>query len=204
MLETVPIEIWSDYACPWCFLTAQTLQKLAQSHPVAIRWRAFELRPKDGPPVPAEYLAKVQAKRPKVYNLIHQQHGLVINPGPFGIDSRPAHIGAKVAASVGCSLAYHAGVMHAYWLDAQTIDHEHVLANIAAAAGMEQEWFLDALTHPRFQQAVLDDLTYARQQGFRTAPTLIFANQFVASGAQSLASLQQIIEQILTKQMEKA
>lgn len=196
MQQALPIEVWSDYACPWCFLTAHNLQKLSSSEQIAIRWRAFELRPKDGPPTPAEHLAKVQAKRPQVYALIRQKHGLKMNPGPFGIDSRPAHIATKVAERAGCGAAFHAALMAAYWLEAQNIEDATVLADIALGIGLEREAFLVAMQQPQFRQAVIDDRTLARQQTLRTVPTLIFAKQYVATGAQSLDALQQILTRI--------
>lgn len=76
---------------------ASSLEKLEQSHHVEIKWRSFELRPKDALPISEAYRAKILANRPRVYAIVREQYGLEMNPGPFGFDSRPALIGDKYA-----------------------------------------------------------------------------------------------------------
>lgn len=46
------LDIWSDFACPWCFLGKRRLDRALADHVgelVEVRWRAFLLRP-DLPP----------------------------------------------------------------------------------------------------------------------------------------------------------
>ena len=139
MSESIRIDVWSDYAWPWCFLASSSLEKLEQSHPVSIHWRSFELRPKGAPPISAEYKARIESGRPRLYAIARQNYGLELNQGPFGIDSRPALIAAKYAEARGVGPAYHAAVMRAYWLEAKAIDQLEVLEDIFVAVGLEGE-----------------------------------------------------------------
>ena len=84
-------DVWSDFVCPWCFLLSLNLEKLQQTHDVRVVWRSFELRPKDGPPIPADYLDYIEnVGRPRFEATARAQYGIEIMSGPFGIDSRPA------------------------------------------------------------------------------------------------------------------
>ena len=80
--------------------------------------------------------------------MAREQYGLEVNPGPFGIDSRPALIGEQYAKERGLGKACHRAVAEAYWQRAQPIDDPRVLAEIAAQVGIEREAFLAALNWP--------------------------------------------------------
>ncbi|MDN5758816.1 MAG: DsbA family protein, partial [Tomitella sp.] len=45
----VDLEVWTDVACPWCYIGATRLAKALEafdrSDRVRVRWRAFELNP---------------------------------------------------------------------------------------------------------------------------------------------------------------
>ncbi|MEZ4634513.1 MAG: hypothetical protein R2856_05975 [Caldilineaceae bacterium] len=72
---------------------------------------AFELRPKGGPPILPEYRAKIEAGRPQLYATAREQYGVEMNPGPFGLDSRPALIAVKYAEEMGAGNAFHAAAV---------------------------------------------------------------------------------------------
>ena len=45
LVEPIRVDVWSDVACPWCWVGKRHLQAAIGrfSHPVELRWRAFEL-----------------------------------------------------------------------------------------------------------------------------------------------------------------
>ncbi|MDQ3248917.1 MAG: DsbA family protein [Chloroflexota bacterium] len=175
---------------------AASLDRLADSHPVDIAWRSYELRPKGSPPISPHYLARIEATRPRLYAIAREQYGLEINQGKFGIDSRPALIGAKFAESMGVGPAYHAAVMRAYWQAGQNIEEIEVLADIADAIGLRRMEFMDALDSAQLEQAVLDDIAQAQAYGINGVPALIFADKYLVSGAQPYDVLVQAVEQV--------
>ena len=169
------------------------------SHDVTVRWRSFELRPAGSPPMPAAYRAKIEAGRPQFNQMARDKYGLEMNGGPFGIDSRPALIGAKYAEAQGEGEAYHRAVFAAYWQQARDIGDLTVLAEIAEAAGLAREPFLAALHEPQFEAAVTADVNLARQYQLNGVPAMIFANKYLVSGAQPYEVLVQVVEQILAE-----
>lgn len=167
-----------------------------ESHNVTIQWRSYELRPHDAPPISAEYRAKIEANRPRVYEVARQNYGLEMNPGPFGFNSRPAQIGAKYAEAQGKGPAYHAAILTGYWQEAKAIGEIDVLVEIAVAVGLDAEEFRAALADEGYTQAVLADQQEAFQNGIGGVPAMVFANKYLVSGAQPYEVLSDAVEKI--------
>ena len=176
----------------------ETLQQLLDPGlpPVEVHWRSFELRPKGAPPVPPEYRQRIEAMRPQLYAIARERYHRELNQGPFGIDSRPALIGAKYAEAQGKGAEYHDAVMRAYWQEARDIGDRAVLADIAAAVGLDRDEFLAALDDPAFDAQVQADIDLAYAYGLNGVPALVFDNRYLVSGAQPPDVLRRIVTQI--------
>ena len=175
------------------------MEKLKRNYPITIQWRSFELRPKNAPPISPEYRERILAARPRFYQMAKEQYDLDINVGPFGIDSRPALIGAKFAEAQGHGDAYHEAVFQAYWQQALSIEEDSVLTGIANQVGLDQTTFTTALTEATYDTAVSDDIMQARQYGITAVPALIFMNKYLVVGAQPYPVLEQVVQKILTE-----
>ena len=167
---------------------------------MAIYWRSFELRPKGSPPITAEYRARIEGFRPQLNTIARERYGLALNPGPFGIDSRPALIGEKYAATQGLGAAFHDAVMHAYWRDARDMSDRAVLADIAASVGLPSDAFLAALDNPEYDAEVQSDIDFAHHNGLNGVPALVFAERYLVSGAQPAEVLKRVVAQISAEQ----
>ena len=48
-MKRLTIDVWSDIACPWCYIGKRRLEAALQRFPardqIALRWHAFELDP---------------------------------------------------------------------------------------------------------------------------------------------------------------
>ena len=150
---------------------ASSLEQLATSQPenrdIDVIWRSFELRPKSAPPPSEEYVEQVKAKRPALYALARERYGLEMSAGPFGIDTRPALIGAKFAEAMGKGPSYHDGVMRAYWQHGRNIEERAVLSEIAEGLSLDGDNFITALDAPSFIDQVDDDIATARKYGLK-------------------------------------
>lgn len=146
-----------------------------------------------------EYRTRIEAARPQLYARAREEYGLELNVGPFGINSRPALVGAKFAESHGVGDAYNKAVFRAYWQDAQNIGDLSVLGAIAEAVGLERQPFLDALDDPEYQQAMLGEVTQAHAYGLNSVPALVYNNKYLVSGAQPYEVLMQVAEQVATE-----
>jgi predicted DsbA family dithiol-disulfide isomerase len=176
------------------------LERLKASHPVSVTWYAFELRPPGSPPLPPEYRQRIEASRPRLEAIAREQYNLNLNPGPFGLNSRPALVGAKFAETQGVGEAYNEAVLHAYWHEAQNIEDRAVLLNLAERVGLAPNEFSAALADPQYTQAVLADVALAQHYGLTGVPALIFGRKYLVSGAQPYEVLTQVVEQIQAEQ----
>ena len=131
--------------------------------------------------------------------MARERYGLEINSGPFGINSRPALVGAKFAEAQGVGDAYHDAVFRAYWQEAKNIEDLDVLAGVATAVGLDRNQFLAALNDPHYQQAVMADVEQAFQYGLSGVPALVYNNKYLVSGAQPYELLAQVAEQASEK-----
>lgn len=194
---SIPIDVWSDFVCPWCFLAATSLEKLKTEKRIAVHWRSYELRPEGSPPLPAEYVEHIQTRaRPRLNAVAWEQYGIEINAGPFGINSRLAHIGAKYAEMQGKSDMYHMAVFRAYWQRAMAIDDRQALAAIAEGVGLERDAFLAALDDPEFKAAAQADEEEAQAHGLTGVPALVFMRRYLVAGAQPYTVLKEIVEKL--------
>lgn len=173
------------------------MKELEESHNVRVQWRSFELRPEGSPPISPEYRARIEAARPRFEAMVRAQHGIEINAGPFGINSRPALIGAKYAEAEGAGEAYHEAVFRAYWEQGKRIDDLEVLANIAESVGLEREAFLQALEDPAYELAVTADIEQAYRYGLSAVPALVFEDKYLVVGAQPYEALVQVTEKVI-------
>lgn len=125
-----------------------------------------------------------------------------LNVGPFGIDSRPALIGAKVAEAAGHGLAYYDAVLRGYWQEAKNIEDLDVLTELAEQAGMDGASFRAGLDDPEYATEVDQDIELARLYGLQGVPALVFAEKYLVPGAVPTATLRQIVEQVQEQEKE--
>lgn len=194
---TVHIDVWSDFVCPFCYAVNFSLEKLKQSHDIEIRWRSYELRPQGSPPVPADHKAYIEnVAHPRFQAMMREQHGIEIKSGSFGINSRPALIGAKYAEAQGVGEAYQDTVKRLYWLEGRNIEDLDVLKEIATAVGLDAEAYTAALKEPSYEALVDADIAQAREFGLSGVPALVFENKYLVSGAQPYEHLAEVVNSI--------
>lgn len=146
--------------------------------------------------MPAEYRARIEAARPRLIAMARDQYGLDIDSGPFGISSRMALIGAKVAEHAGKGPEYHARVMRAYWQDAMDISDRSTLVALAVESGLAREAFEEGLDAAEFASQVQADVDQAYAYGLQGVPAMVFNDRYLISGAQPLAVLRRAVEQL--------
>ena len=144
--------------------------------------------------MPPEYRARIEAGRPKLEAMARERYGLELNVGPFGINSRPALVGAKFAEAQGVGEAYHDAMFRAYWQDAKNIEDVDVLAEVATAVNLNRDEFLAALDDPQYQNAMLADVQQAFQYGLSGVPAMVYNNKYLVTGAQPYELLVEVAE----------
>jgi predicted DsbA family dithiol-disulfide isomerase len=176
----------------------KALQETEQD--VEVVWRSYELRPAGSPPISPDYLQHIETNaRPRFNKMMLDEHGVVIQAGPFGIDSRLALIADKYAESQG-NFAFHDAATRAYWVDAQDISQVSVLRAVAESVGLDGEAFEKAITDPAsravYDAEVARDVRQAREFGLQGVPAIVFNQKYLIPGAVPVDTLRQVLAQV--------
>jgi len=99
----------------------------------------------------------------------------------------------RLAGDAGCQDAVVEALFDRYFLKGQDIGDRAVLAEAAAAAGMDASAVEAAFADDKTQTAVQQEDTEARQLGISGVPFFIFAGQYALSGAQPPEAIAQMV-----------
>lgn len=207
----IRLDIFSDPVCPWCYIGKANLDRALEAHadhPFRIEWHPFQLNPD----MPAEgvdkhdYLAAQFGEDRLVQMHLRLKEasraaGAEIDPDtprrmPNTLD---AHRLIHWAGLEGRQTAVVSAIMRAYWREGRDIGNAGVLADIAAAAGMDRAVTARLLA----SDADADDIRArdadARAKGVSAVPTFLIAQQYVVSGAQPPDVWSRVIEELVEK-----
>jgi predicted DsbA family dithiol-disulfide isomerase len=179
------------------------LDSLRKTHLLKVDWKAFELRPKGAPPVPAEYREKIFAGWPRVQQLARERFGVEMKRAAFKGPGATflAHVGAKYAIEHGQGEGYHHAVFVAHWQDERDIASADVLAEIARGLGLDEAGFRAALADPGYRAQVEEEKEWAARHGLNGVPAFIFGNRYLVSGAQPAEVLREVAERCVTENL---
>src|SRR6187402_1882072 len=195
------IDVWSDIACPWCFVGKRRLERALEQFPhaeqVKVTWHAFELDPsapqeRDPSVSHVERIAKkygisVAQARANSDRLIQvaRSDGLAfdfehIRSGSTFDAHRLVHLGHQR----GRQDAVKERFLKAYLEEGALMSDKGTLSRLASEAGLDEGEVADVLASDLFAQAVRDDEDAARQLGISAVPCFVLDGRFAVSGAQ--------------------
>jgi predicted DsbA family dithiol-disulfide isomerase len=200
------IDIWSDIACPWCYIgkrhLEQALEKFAHRAEVDVVWRAFELDPsaprvRDTQQTYAERLAKKYGTTPQqAQQRIDQMVGAAAKDGlDFRFDRiRPgntfdAHRLLHLARERGIQDAVKERFLRGYMTEGQPIGEPEALLGLAREAGLDEQEARGLLESDRYAAEVRSDERLARELGISGVPFFVLDGRLGVSGAQPAAIL---------------
>ena len=199
LVKRLDIDIWSDIACPWCFIGKRhletALQKFPQRDSVNVTWRAFELDPSApavrGPEPYAERLArKYGTSVDRAQAMIDRMTELAKADGvEFRFDRiRPgntfdAHRLLHLAAERGLQDAVKDHFLVGYLTEGEPIGEKRALTELAVRAGLDRDEVQTVLASDRYASEVRQEEAEAEQNGINAVPFFVIGN-YGLSGAQ--------------------
>lgn len=197
--RALSVEIWSDIACPWCWVGKRHLEaaKARFPHPVEIVWRSFELDPSaprsQGTSVDyVERLArKYRATREAAQGMIDR---MVRVGAADGLDFRfdrakpgntfDAHRLLCWAAEHGKQDALKERLFLAYMHEGRSVaDHDELVA-LAADVGLPPEAARTVLESGGYADEVRAEEALATELGVTGVPFFVIGGRYAVSGAQ--------------------
>ncbi len=208
------IDIWSDIACPWCFVGKRRLEKALETHPKVnqanVVWHSFELDPSAPPELDnrrstAERLAtKYRIPVARAEAMIEQMTvtGASVNAEMDFTKLRAgstfeAHRLLHWARTLGKQDALKERLVRAYLAEGELMSDVAALARLATDVGLDADEAAGVLASDDFGKEVRDDESQAARLGIRGVPFFVFEGRLAVSGAQPPEAFHQVFDQIL-------
>ncbi|GAA4827599.1 DsbA family oxidoreductase [Saccharopolyspora rosea] len=213
------VEIWSDVACPWCYLGRAdwhaALARFPHADQVRTRWRSFELRPglpagqgrKLGEIMVTDWgldAARVDAVFARI-RALGEAAGLRLRPEEVRPTSTfDAHRLLHLAEDAGVTEDVAERLFAAYHRDALDLSDTAVLREIAVRSGIDPDRAHAVLTGDDYADRVRADVEQARQVGVTAVPSFRFGAREVVSGATGTEQLLSLLDEHWTKSVRPA
>ncbi len=208
------VEIWSDIACPWCYVGKRRLEAalagFEHRDEVEVTWRSFELDPHapheregDG----ATHLAeKYGTSREQA---LAMQESMTQAAAGDGLDFRfdlarggstfDAHRVLHLAAAHAVQDALKERLMRAYLTEAELMADPAVLERLSVEASLPRDEVRDVLATDRYAAEVREDERTAGALRISGVPFFVVDRRIGASGAQSPEVLLDLLRRARTE-----
>lgn len=213
------IDIWSDVACPWCFIGKRRFEAAlaAWEHrdDVEVTWHSFQLDPTlpehyDGTEV--EYLASrkglpVEQVRQMFAHVTEQAagEGLAYDFDRLVVaNSLRAHQLLHLAKAEGKADEVKEALLAGHFEQGIDIGDVEALVAIGVGVGLDAQQIRDALADERYVPAVRADIAQAQELGVNGVPFFVFDMRLGLSGAQPASTFIQALERARELSLEDA
>jgi predicted DsbA family dithiol-disulfide isomerase len=202
------VEIWSDIACPWCYLGKRRFEAALADFDgrdeVEVVWRSFELDP-TAPRDAGEDVATLVARkygRPRE-EMVRRHQEMTEMAAPEGVEFRferakrgntfDAHRLIHLGAALGLGDETNERLMRAYHGEGVAIGDPEALARVAAEVLPEDE-VRATLAGDRFAEDVRADEALAAELDIHAVPAFVVDRRMAVSGAQPPELLAKMLE----------
>jgi predicted DsbA family dithiol-disulfide isomerase len=205
----VNVEIWSDVACPWCYIGKRrfdvALSRFGHREQVDVRWRSFELDPSAPAVRDQPYLDRLAAKYritlPEADAMIDRmieagaQNGVVLRfDKAKPANTFDAHRLLHLAAEHGVQSEMKERLMRAMFTKGAEIADPDVLVAVAEDVGLDAGEARAVVGGDRFADEVRADERRAADLGITSVPFFVMGGLGV-SGAQPPDVLLELLEE---------
>ncbi len=212
MTHSVKVDVWSDIACPWCFVGKRRFEQAVARFDgeVEVEYHSFELSPEtpvDYAGTEAEFLAKHKGlPTQQAEQMLAQMTELAAGEGlayDFGrlqhANTVLAHQALHHAKAHGKQVELKERLLAAYFEQGLNLNHAEVLADLAAEVGLDREALLADLESEAHLAAVRADQEQAIEYGIGGVPFYVFDGRLAVSGAQSpdvfVSALERVVQE---------
>jgi predicted DsbA family dithiol-disulfide isomerase len=201
MSKQLSIEVWSDIACPWCYVGKRRLETALHQFPhadhVTVSWHAFELDPsapamRDPVQSYAERIAKKYGSSvAHADTMIQRMVEIAAAEGlPFDFERiRPgntfqAHRLLHLAKQHGLQDALKERLLRGYLCEGAAIGDNATLLRIAGEVGLDADAAQAVLSTDLYASEVRADEAEAHTLGVDGVPFFLIGRRYAVAGAQ--------------------
>lgn len=212
--EPIKIDVWSDIACPWCYIGKRNLEaglaaaaEDANAPAVEVVYHSYELSPDtpvdfDGSEI--EFLAGHKGMQAsQVQQMLENVTGVAAQAGlEYNFDilkhtnTVKAHELLHFAKEQGVQREVMERLMRAYFTEGRHVGRIDDLVTLATEAGLDATATRDALESGRFTPDVRADQAQAQAYGINGVPFFVIDGKYGVSGAQPAEAFTQVVRQV--------
>jgi len=206
----VRIEIWSDIACPWCYIGKRRLETALAGFDhrdeVELVYRSFQLDP-TAPTRPTETAqemlsskygvsrAEAAQMQARVTELAAAEGMTWRHDETIHANTLDAHRLLHLAKQVGRQVELKEAFLEANFVGARNLADHAVLREIAVGAGLPADRVDAVLGSEEFSADVRADVDQARAYGANGVPFFVVDQKYGVSGAQPTELFGQLLDQ---------
>ena len=210
------VEIWSDIACPWCYVGKRrfeaALAAFEHRDDVAVMWRSFELDPQ----APAARSVDSATHLADKYGMTREEaHASQLQLAEVaagdGLDMRfdlarggntfDAHRLVHLGEAHGLQDATKERLMRAYFTEGELIGDAEALARLAVEVGLPEDEVRELLAGDRYAPEVREDERTAMSLGIHAVPFIAVDRRIGAAGARPPEALGELLRQARTAEV---
>lgn len=219
MSESIKIDIWSDIACPWCYIgkrkfetgAAAFAEKAGADAPdVTIEYHSYELAPDtpvdfDGSEI--DFLSTHKGMpADQVKGMLDNVAGIAKATGlDYNFDTLKhtntvkAHQLLHYAKAHGKQVEAKERLLKAYFTEGRHVGRIEDLADLAAEIGLDRDDVIRSLSADEHLDAVRADQALGQAYGIQGVPFFVIDGKYGVSGAQEAETFAQVLDQVWTE-----
>ena len=211
MSEPIKVDIWSDIACPWCFIGKRRFEAAAAEFDgeIEVEFHSYELAP-DSPVdypgthrdylesrgFPADQIGEMDARVTAIAQSLGLHYDYESN---HPTRTLKAHELLHFAKAHGKQVEMKERLMQAYFERGEHVGRVADLVRMAGEIGLDEVAARAALESDEFATAVQEDISTARDIGVRGVPFFVFDMKYGVSGAQETATFLEVLNNVKTE-----
>ena len=208
------IEIWSDIACPFCYIGKRKLEKAIQRLPdsvgIVLEWKSFQLNPSlqtDPNQNTLTYLAETKGwtmeqtlQMTAQVTAMGKEEGLNFNFQRTAVaNTKRSHRLLHLAKGFNCQNELKEQLFKAYFEEGKNIDELETLLQCAEQVGIPRAEAINVLDTQAFEEEIDQDVYESRLIGVQGVPFFVFDRKYGISGAQP----DEVFDQTLQKALQE-
>ena len=215
MHDTLRVDIWSDIACPWCYIGKHRFEggvaAFAKQFPdieIEVESHSYELAPdtpEDYEGGEVDFLTKHKGMpREQVEQMLEQMTRMAELEGiefDFGrlqhTNTGKAHRVLHLAKEQGLQAEMQERLFRAYFAEGRLVSDPDTLAELGEEVGLDGDEVREAFADEEYGEAVERDITRARMLGVSGVPFFLVEQKYGISGAQSAETFASALERVL-------
>lgn len=208
------VEIWSDIACPWCYIGRRRIEtaidQFEHGDQVQVIWRSYQLDPS----APVEYDGSTNDMLMERYGMSRQQaeaahtrvtdlatlEGLEYHmESAHPVNSLDAHRLIHLADDHGLQGEMKERLQRAYFTEGLVVSDHATLVKLGVEVGLDAEEIRQMLNSDTYTAEVHTEARRAQQMGSRGVPFFVFEEKYAVSGAQPTELFLDVLERTWTE-----